>query len=261
MRKPLNNPSNTIVPGILIIIEFSLALVVFVLLFFINAPYGRYIRKGWGPTIPARFGWMIMELPAFAVIAWLVLTNVHAAGPYGILFLLMWEAHYAYRVWVYPFLATSPRKPFPLLLVFFAICFNTINGTINGQSLIALGPQYVIDNWATDPRLWIGCCMFAAGFAIHAYSDRILRRLRRKGNGDYLLPSGGMFKFVASPNYLGEIVEWTGWAVATWSPAGAAFAVFTVANLLPRAVSNHRWYRKNFADFPEKRKVLVPFLW
>jgi 3-oxo-5-alpha-steroid 4-dehydrogenase 1 len=253
--------SYTVVPGILIITEFSVALVVLVLLFFINAPYGRYIRKGWGPTIPARFGWMIMEFPAFAVIAGLVLTNEHAAGPYGILFLLMWEAHYVYRVWVYPFLLTSPRKPFPLLLVFFAICFNTINGTINGQSLIALGPQYVIRNWASDPRLWIGCCMFAAGFAIHGHSDRILRRLRRKGNGDYLLPRGGMFTFVASPNYLGEIVEWAGWAVATWSLAGAAFAVFTVANLLPRAVSNRRWYGEKFPDFPKERKTLVPFVW
>ena len=53
-----------------------------------------------------------------------------------------------------------------------------------------------------------------------------------------------------APNYLGEIVEWTGWALATWSLAGLAFAVYTAANLAPRAVANHDWYLSTFDDYP-----------
>jgi protein-S-isoprenylcysteine O-methyltransferase Ste14 len=65
---------------------------------------------------------------------------------------------------------------------------------------------------------------------------------------------------VTCPNYLGEIIEWLGFALATWSLAGLAFALYTAANLGPRALANHRWYRERFPDYPERRKALVPFL-
>lgn len=56
------------------------------------------------------------------------------------------------------------------------------------------------------------------------------------------------------------IVEWTGFAVLTWSPAAAAFAFWTAANLVPRALANLRWYRRTFPDYPRSRRALVPFL-
>ena len=39
---------------------------------------------------------------------------------------------------------------------------------------------------------------------------------------------------------------------------GLAFCVFTAANLIPRALSNHRWYRENFPDYPANRRALIP---
>jgi 3-oxo-5-alpha-steroid 4-dehydrogenase 1 len=75
------------------------------------------------------------------------------------------------------------------------------------------------------------------------------------------VPHGGGYRFVSSPNYLGEILEWAGWAVAAWSPAGAAFAAYTIANLAPRAADHHRWYRERFPDYPPARRALVPFVW
>ena len=78
--------------------------------------------------------------------------------------------------------------------------------------------------------------------------------------GSYRIPRGGLFRWVSCPNYLGEIVEWCGWAIATWSPAGAMFAAWTIANLLPRALSNHRWCRARFPDYPSERKALIPGL-
>jgi protein-S-isoprenylcysteine O-methyltransferase Ste14 len=75
-----------------------------------------------------------------------------------------------------------------------------------------------------------------------------------------VIPRGGLFRWVSAPNYLGEMMEWVGFAIATWSLAGAAFAVWTIANLLPRAVSNHRWYRSKFADYPPERRALIPWI-
>ena len=61
-------------------------------------------------------------------------------------------------------------------------------------------------------------------------------------------------------DYLGEIIQWVGWAILTRSWAGSSFALFTFCNLAPRAVANHRWYRKTFADYPAERKILLPGL-
>ena len=70
-----------------------------------------------------------------------------------------------------------------------------------------------------------------------------------------------MYRWISCPNYFGEIIEWIGWAIATWSLAGLAFALWTAANLVPRAYSHHQWYRESFTDYPPERKALVPRLW
>jgi len=87
-----------------------------------------------------------------------------------------------------------------------------------------------------------------------------LRTLRAPGERGYKIPHGGLYRFVSAPNYFGELVEWSGFALAAWSPAALVFVVWTAANLAPRAWANHRWYRRTFADYPTGRRALVPFL-
>jgi hypothetical protein len=65
---------------------------------------------------------------------------------------------------------------------------------------------------------------------------------------------------VSCPNYLGEIVQWFGWALLGWSLPGLAFALFTLANLAPRAYAHHRWYLATFPDYPRDRAALLPNL-
>ena len=115
--------------------------------------------------------------------------------------------------------------------------------------------------WLSDPRFLAGAALFVAGLATHAWADEALRRLRRPGEGNYRVPQGGLFRWVSCPNYLGEIVQWSGWALLTWSPPGLAFAVWTAANLAPRARAHHRWYRDRFPDYPPGRRALLPGVW
>ena len=72
-----------------------------------------------------------------------------------------------------------------------------------------------------------------------------------------------MFRYVSSANYFGEVVEWTGFAILTWSWAGAVFALWTFANLAPRALKINDRYRREFGDeFTSLRlKSIIPFIY
>lgn len=237
--------------------ELLLAAVTFVALLFVVAPYGgRHGRTGWGPTVPARVGWVVMEAPAALLFVVFYLLGSHRFEPVPLLFLALWLVHYVYRAFVYPFLMRSGSR-MPVLVMALAIGFNALNAWVNARWVSEYGTYPVA--WLADPRFWLGLVLFAGGLTLNATSDRTLRRLRSDGGG-YRVPHGGGFRYVSSPNYLGEIVEWTGWAVMTWSLAGASFALYTIANLAPRAVANHRWYRETFPDYPPGRRAILPFV-
>ena len=207
----------------------------------------------------ARWAWFLQEFPAFAVILGCFIYFEAWTNPINWLFIIVWELHYAHRTFVYPFQFGSGGKPYPALLVFFAIIFNSINGFVNGYFLFYLAERD--SSWFADPRLYIGLAVFLLGYMVNKQSDSILRGLKSKNQGEYSIPFGGFFRWVSCPHYFGEILEWTGWAILTWSLPGLAFAVFTFANLAPRAWSHHLWYKKTFEDYPADRKAVIPFLW
>ncbi len=242
----------------LLIAWFALAVAIFIALFFINAPYGRYLRRGWGPRIDNRLGWFLMESGAALLFAYIYFTNITQNLVLWIFF-FMWEAHYFHRAFLYPFNLKGPTKRIPLAIVAFGLIFNFVNAYLNGQYLIGAVDRYPI-SWILDLRFIIGTLIFVAGYIINRQSDNILSRLRNSANG-YAIPEGGLFCRISCPNYLGEITLWTGWAIATWSLPGLAFAVWTAANLVPRARAIHAWYQSRFPDYPENRRALLPGIW
>lgn len=147
----------------------------------------------------------------------------------------------------------------PLIIAVFAIFFNLINGYINGYYFGTISGEYGIE-WLYDIRFIAGGLLFFLGMAINQKSDNMLLALRRSTKNGYSIPTGGLFKYISCPNFFGEIVEWTGFAIMTWSPAALAFAIWSIINLLPRALDHHRWYKENFSNYPPDRKALIPFV-
>jgi protein-S-isoprenylcysteine O-methyltransferase Ste14 len=238
---------------------FISAVAVFFYLLYVPAPYGRHVREGWGPSIPNRIGWILMETPAVLtiLICYLISPSEHIGAAWA--FLLVWETHYLYRTYVFPFRLQTRGKRMPVLIAVSGMVFNVVNGYLNGRYLSYLGPVYGVA-WLSDPRFLVGALLFFLGLAVNVHSDIILQRLRSNGSTGYRIPRGGLYRWVSCPNYLGEIIEWTGFAILTWSLPGLLFAVWTFANLAPRAVANHRWYRQHFPDYPKTRKALIPYL-
>ena len=244
----------------LVWLVFATSVVVFGVLFSITAPYGRHERRGWGPTLPARLAWVVMESPSALGFLAIYLLGTSKGDPISIAFAVLWSAHYLHRTFVYP-VRMYPRgstKRAPWMVVAMGFTFNGINSFLNARWL-GEHRTYAMD-WLTDPRFVVGVLVFAIGYWINRDADARLRRLRASSGG-YQIPHGGLYKWISCPNYFGEVVQWSGWALATWSWPGLAFAVFTAANLVPRAISNHRWYQREFPNYPRDRKAIIPLLW
>ena len=240
----------------------GLGLLVFVLLLVISAPYGRHGRGGWGPTMPTRAAWVVMESPPVLAFLGVYLLGQQRAALVPLIMLALWQLHYVNRAFVYPFrleASSGSGRRTPLAVVAMGIAFNLVNAYLNARHISELGSYS--RSWLADPRFLVGVLLFLGGRQINLGADASLLQLKRKAEGGYAIPRGPLFRWISCPNYLGEIIEWGGWALLTWSLAGLSFAVFTFANLAPRALAHHRWYRQKFADYPEERRALIPGLW
>lgn len=51
----------------------AIAVITFIILLKVTAPYGRHVTKGWGPEINNRLGWILMEVPVLLVLLLFVL--------------------------------------------------------------------------------------------------------------------------------------------------------------------------------------------
>lgn len=236
----------------------GLAALTAISLLFITAPYGRHSRSGFGPRLPSRLGWVLMEAPAALLPLVLAFGSPRRGDPVLLAFLVIWELHYINRAFVFPFRMRGGAA-MPVMVPLMGLVFNLGNGYLNWRYLTAFGPAYPA-SWLVEPRFLFGVCLFAAGMAINQHSDWILLNLRRPGETGYKIPRGGMYRFVSCPNYFGECLEWAGWAILTWSLPGAVFLWWTAANLIPRALSHHKDYLRRFPEYPTERRAVIPFL-
>ena len=240
-----------------VILILSLAGVVFLLLFYVSAPYGKFIREGWGPSIRTKWAWMIMEAPSPVLIAIFFLTSDKKNLP-QVIFICIWLSHYIHRTLIYPFTQSGSNKSYPGILICMAFIFNCFNGFINGYGVFHLLSYDLY--WLKSWQFSTGGLIFLTGFVINKTADEKLRMLRNGNREEYVLPKGWLFNYISCPHYFGEIIEWGGWAILTWSLPGFVFFIFTIANLFPRGMMSHKWYKEKFPDYPGKRKAVIPFI-
>ena len=137
-----------------------------------------------------------------------------------------------------------------------AFSFNLINVFFQGTWIFVLVDYS--NEWILSFYFVIGIIIFFIGMAVNVIADEIMISLKKKNNGQYSIPNGFLYSKVSCPNYLGEFIEWFGWALMTMNLAGFVFFFWTLANLLPRAISNHKWLKTNFEEYPKERKAVIP---
>ena len=248
--------------NLLLVVMAVMAVVVFISLFFVDAGYGKFYQPKWGPSVGNRLGWVLMEAPVFIAMLLLWYFSDRKDDPVRLLFLVFFEIHYFHRSFIFP-LQIRGKSRMPLSIILMGVVFNTLNAYMQGGWIFYHSPEdYYTLSWLHSVPFLVGTVIFFFGMIVNIQSDTIIRHLRKPGDTAHYLPHGGMFRYVTSANYFGEFVEWTGFAILTWSWAGAVFALWTFANLAPRAARIYEMYQREFpGQFdPHKTKRMIPFI-
>ncbi|MFA7033324.1 MAG: DUF1295 domain-containing protein [Bacteroidales bacterium] len=249
--------------NLIIIIMLILAAVVYIALQYFKAGYGFLRDSKWGPAIPNKVGWVIMEAPVFILMCLMYALSDRVANITLIIITLLFLTHYFQRTFIFPFLIRG-KGTMPIVIILMGMIFNTVNAYIQGKWLYYLSPESMYTlAWLKTPQFICGTIIFIFGMYVNLHSDYIIRHLRQDGDSGHYIPMGGTFKYVSSANYFGEIMEWVGFAILTWSVAGAVFAIWTCANLVPRANSLYHKYEEEFGEeFTSlHRKRIFPFIY
>ena len=242
--------------SILTLIWILSGILLFPVLIKIKAPYGRHASKKWGITISNKIGWILMELPALLICPiYYILQNTNLYT-INTIFISLWILHYFNRTIIYPLRIKTKGKRMPLIIAASALIFNIINGLINGYYLS--NTNYLEINYYI---LLLGLIIFFTGLIINVNSDNKLIGLRLKNEENkYVIPNGGLFNYISCPNFFGELIEWLGFAIITLNLCSLSFFIWTFIDLVPRAISHHKWYKDNFKDYPKNRKAIIPKL-
>ena len=229
----------------------------------ITPGYGITYDRKWGPAIGNRAGWIIMEAPVFFAMLAIWLLSPRRGEPALVVITLLFLIHYFQRSFIFPFMLKG-RSKMPLSIILSGVVFNLVNAYMIGGWMFYVSPAGTYPlSWLWSPLFILGLIIFVAGMAININSDSIIRHLRKPGDTRHYIPKGGMFRFVTSANYLGELTEWAGYALLSWSPGAAVFVLWTFANLAPRARATHRRYLKEFGDeyAALNRRYIIPFIY
>jgi 3-oxo-5-alpha-steroid 4-dehydrogenase 1 len=247
----------------------AMAVVVFVALFFFKAGYGYLSSSNWGPKINNKVAWILMEAPAFIFLLYYTvsfsLSGIDTGNSKIVLYIMagLFLLHYFQRSFIFPLLMRG-KSTMPIAVMLMGLTFNTLNAYMIGGWLYGAAPSGMYTTaWLYSPKFIIGLVIFFLGMGINLHSDHVIRNLRKPGDTKHYIPYKGFYRYVTSANYFGELTEWIGFAILTWSPAGLLFAVWTFANLAPRAKSLTEKYVQEFGNEYTKlnKKHIIPFIW
>ncbi|KAK3090656.1 hypothetical protein FSP39_013421 [Pinctada imbricata] len=126
-------------------------------------------------------------------------------------------------------------------------------------------PLYTVPAYG-DIQIYGGLAGFLFGelgnFSIHM----ALRNLRPPGTKERRIPvptsdpMTSLFSLVSCPNYTYEAISWISFSIMTQCLPAALFTTCGFYQMAVWALGKHRNYKKEFKDYPRKRKSIIPFL-
>lgn len=109
------------------------------------------------------------------------------------------------------------------------------------------------------PIAYLGLALFVFGELANLNSHLVLRDLRPSGTTQRGIPKGLGFSLVTCPNYMFEMMAWTGIWLVNFSLSTGLFALVAGGQMAVWAMKKERRYRKEFGDkYKRKRFAMIP---
>lgn len=244
----------------LVIFCFLLAIVNFIVQVFFRIPYGKHDKGDGSLRVPQRFAFGISQfVPGIVVFTITYFLQRHYDEPVNIVMYVLFTIHYINRSVVDTIANRHSQKKvvlwIPLLAGLTTMFYHYINAQFIGEARFCVGYYF-------DPRFILGTSFFLIGFILNRVADGQLICLRTDyKDNNYQIPTGCSFLAISCPNYLGEMIEWFGWMILTWSLSGFVWFLFSASTFIPRARHYQKWYTDRFDDYPSFRKALIPLFY
>ncbi len=124
----------------------------------------------------------------------------------------------------------------------------------------------------SDAVQLIGTIISAAGIILEAFSDQ--QKSAQKAKNPNMVATKGLFKMVRCPNYLGEIIFWTGvlvsslnalsgvgqWLTAVIGWVLIVFIMFNGAQRLDRRQEKRYGEMKEYRDYADHTPIIIPLI-
>jgi very-long-chain enoyl-CoA reductase len=105
----------------------------------------------------------------------------------------------------------------------------------------------------------VGIALYIFGELSNLHTHITLSNLRSPGGTERGIPQGYGFNMVTCPNYMFELIAWTGIALVSKSWAVLIFSVVAWAQMHQWAIKKERALRSEFPDkYKKKKYVLIP---
>ena len=127
--------------------------------------------------------------------------------------------------------------------------------------------QFTLEGW-----VWAGAAIAACGVALEAWSDAVKARAKKKAPKRFV--TCGPYRLVRCPNYLGEIIIWTGsflicfgasctvwqWVIAAIGYIGIIYVMFSGARRLELRQTQTYGKDPEFQEYTRTTPLLLPFV-
>ena len=119
---------------------------------------------------------------------------------------------------------------------------------------------------------WIGVVISAIGVIMEALADK--QKSAQKAKNPNMVATEGLYKLVRCPNYLGEILTWTGvfvggltalsgvweWVIACVSYVTIVFIMLNGAQRLEKRQNGRYGDMQEYKDYAAKTPIIIPFV-